>query len=284
MKSVLLAVAVALAPTAANAQFETAKITGDVVANTFIADAGGSDGEESGGPLSGFYKGLLVSFGSDAQLGDSSANASASQNTDFTPISIVSNASVSTDVDDFEGDLNKGIASGFSSLNVVFTVTQTTPWSFPSGQIRGVHAGGSVSMYPVNPALEAGVKAIFDFDANTGDIDGASGTIPPGTYQFIAQISANTNVNDGFNGLFAGANWDFVFLLAELPPPPECLGDADRDGLVSFPDIIAVLANWANDYSPGSGVGDADYNGLVEFPDVISVLANWGDDCKPDPV
>jgi hypothetical protein len=70
----------------------------------------------------------------------------------------------------------------------------------------------------------------------------------------------------------------------------DCLGDANRDGFVTFADVTAVLANFAFNWGcpypgPGmfgaGGVGDANYDGMVTFADVTSVLANFGLPCPP---
>ncbi|MDX2115137.1 MAG: hypothetical protein SFZ24_05875 [Planctomycetota bacterium] len=58
-----------------------------------------------------------------------------------------------------------------------------------------------------------------------------------------------------------------------------CDGDADWDGAVSFPDVVAVLRNWGGAYAPATGPGDADRDGVVSFPDVVAVLRGWGDFC-----
>lgn len=58
--------------------------------------------------------------------------------------------------------------------------------------------------------------------------------------------------------------------------PPECLGDADGDGLVGFPDITDVLRNWGS----AGPRGDADGDGVVSFPDITSILRNWLLDCR----
>lgn len=58
-----------------------------------------------------------------------------------------------------------------------------------------------------------------------------------------------------------------------------CLGDANGDRMVSFPDITEILLRWNINYAPGSGPGDADGNGRVEFPDITEVLLRWGSTC-----
>lgn len=62
--------------------------------------------------------------------------------------------------------------------------------------------------------------------------------------------------------------------------PPTCLGDANRDGVVTFADITSVLTNWLATY-PESGLGDANFDGVVDFADITTVLQNWGNICPP---
>ncbi len=63
-------------------------------------------------------------------------------------------------------------------------------------------------------------------------------------------------------------------LVAEDPLWHYLLGDADSDGSVNYNDIFACLSAWGADYRPLTGFGDADRNGLVEFKDVLSVTTN----------
>ncbi len=56
---------------------------------------------------------------------------------------------------------------------------------------------------------------------------------------------------------------------------PICIGDADRNGLVNFGDVVSVLSNWLASYGPASGPGDANNDLIVNFFDVQTVLANW---------
>lgn len=65
-----------------------------------------------------------------------------------------------------------------------------------------------------------------------------------------------------------------------LTTPPLCLGDANFDNTVSFPDVTSVLANFGANYGSGTGPGDANRNGIVDFSDTVSVLANFGAVCS----
>lgn len=61
--------------------------------------------------------------------------------------------------------------------------------------------------------------------------------------------------------------------------PPACPGDANRDGVVNFADITAVLNNWNITYPGSTGVGDANLDGVVNFADITSVLNFFGQPC-----
>jgi hypothetical protein len=74
----------------------------------------------------------------------------------------------------------------------------------------------------------------------------------------------------------------YVGFPAPVPAPALCVaptlnGDANHDGVVSFADVTAVLANFGAMYTPGSGgTGDANNDGVVNFADVTAILANFG--------
>lgn len=272
--AVAFCIAATFSASQALAQFESSNIAAEVITETTADDGSGLQMQNSGGPFFNFYKGLAVSFGSDIPIGKSIASASASQNTQFTQTRIISDASVGSDTDDPDDVFAIATARGASSLTVTFTIGESRSWIFHSGNIGGVHAGGSVSLYPGSEPAPG--TEIFYF--SSASLDGENGVIGPGTYTFYAEISSFTDANDGFNGLFGGANWFIDFEL--VPPlPPFCIGDANRDGVVSFPDITTILLFWGNDYSPGSGKGDANDDGVVNFPDITAVLNAWNQVC-----
>ena len=52
-----------------------------------------------------------------------------------------------------------------------------------------------------------------------------------------------------------------------------CDEDVDRNGLIEFADLLAVLAAWGDcDACPE----DVDGSGSVDFGDLLAVLAAWG--------
>lgn len=80
----------------------------------------------------------------------------------------------------------------------------------------------------------------------------------------------------GAGSLIEAAVDDLTVEVVECAPPPGCLGDANRDGVVNFEDITVALANFG-----GSGPqGDADFDGDVDFNDVTVVLAHFLEVCE----
>ena len=51
-------------------------------------------------------------------------------------------------------------------------------------------------------------------------------------------------------------------------------GDADDDGTVGSPDLIAVILDWGSDGS-GNG-GDVNGDGVVDISDLLTVILGWG--------
>ncbi len=129
-----------------------------------------------------------------------------------------------------------------------------------------------------NPVHLALVFAVHPDDPTTpGD---ESGGLTPRRlyYSFLTGSSAP---------LFPGILDDPIDAVAAIPqdistlPPPCCVGDADKNGIVNFADVLAVLANFLNPGANpnGSSPGDANCNGVINFADVLAVLANFGRVC-----
>jgi hypothetical protein len=79
------------------------------------------------------------------------------------------------------------------------------------------------------------------------------------------------------NGIHADSD---PFTVSFVTAPPNCPGDANGNGTVSFSDITSVLANYGAAYGGTiGGPGDADRSGVVEFADITSVLANYNIVC-----
>lgn len=264
-----------LFPTAATlAQFETAAVNATARSSTSFDDGSGLVNDSEGGTVTGVYPAYVNNAGSTQSSLIGIVSSDASVNLTMTPTTIVASGSAGTDCDNVDGELTTGVASGEASIEVTFTITIPHRWTFTSGSVNGTHAGGTVSLSAGNN------PPIFSFDSIFMPFfDDETGIIGPGTYTFSAGVSSFTDINDGFNGLFADASFDINFVIAPLAPPP-CEGDADGDGTIGFPDITAVLRFWGTSYAPGTGLGDADGNGLVGFPDITTVLRLFGSTCR----
>ncbi len=55
--------------------------------------------------------------------------------------------------------------------------------------------------------------------------------------------------------------------------PHPCPADVNRDGVVSFPDILEILGAWGSD----AGLADINLDMSVDFQDLLLVLGAWGD-------
>jgi hypothetical protein len=76
-----------------------------------------------------------------------------------------------------------------------------------------------------------------------------------------------------------GGTPGYATTVIDILPPPPCLGDANGDSMVTFADITTILANFGNNYLPGTGPGDSNFDGVVNFSDVTTTLANFGLPC-----
>jgi T5SS/PEP-CTERM-associated repeat protein len=82
-------------------------------------------------------------------------------------------------------------------------------------------------------------------------------------------------------GTFAGQPVDATAVLARLA----MRGDANLDGAVSFPDLVALAQNYNN--STGAAVwtmGDFNYDGNVTFPDLVALAQNYGGALPSSPI
>lgn len=91
----------------------------------------------------------------------------------------------------------------------------------------------------------------------------------------MASVSPDGTVITGI-GLLTDT-FQFQSFVIRLAAPP-CTGDADRNRLVNFADITAVLANFGSSGLPYTQ-GDADGSATVNFADVTSVLAQFDAQC-----
>ncbi|MDX2114971.1 MAG: hypothetical protein SFZ24_05020 [Planctomycetota bacterium] len=260
------------------AQFENAEIRGEVAASSVTLGFGGT-GEDNSElfPFSNVFDtgfNLILNTGASAGV-SATATASASQFNSFTETLVSVSGSVNSDVDNPDDELTKGVASAYSSLDVVFTINESRYWSFPMFNLGGVHAASYVSL--VSGEFPGGT-VVFSFSSiSPPNPEELSGQISPGTYTLAVSASAFTNAFDGYNGLFASASFELDFELTTAPPG--CPGDANGDSAVNFSDIVEVLRFWGFLYAPDVGPGDANNDGRVDFLDVTEVLRWWNTTC-----
>lgn len=240
--------------------------TADIGATSTIGEPG-SGTAAGGGESVTFSTEYSNSFSGDQNpFPEDTARANSSLSCTLTPISIEALGSVSTDVDLFSGFSEAGNANAHSSLTVVFTVDQPTPWHVVRGQIYGTHAGGSCS-------LTSGPLVIFSEFAGSDELEGKSGTLNPGTYTFAVEISASSDWSF-FSGLFAGADFDVHFSLT--PPPPACSSDFTDDGLVDDSDFVIFAAAYqAFSIPPADPVADLTEDGFVDDSDFVIFAAQY---------
>ena len=93
---------------------------------------------------------------------------------------------------------------------------------------------------------------------------------PAGTMVHVSRSSSNFDP-----ALHTGPAWDHLQLEPGDQggtPIPDCVADIDGDGIVSFSDLIAVLAAWGS----SDWLTDVDADLTVGFGDLLIVLAAWG--------
>lgn len=107
----------------------------------------------------------------------------------------------------------------------------------------------------------------------------------PGPYQ-VMLVGLGQHALAAIGESSTGAGFYFEGFLASgevrigsFVVPGLCLGDADGDGMVGFPDITSVLREWGTAYPGGTGPGDANADGSVGFPDITEILRLWGEGC-----
>lgn len=101
---------------------------------------------------------------------------------------------------------------------------------------------------------------------------------PASILGLTTQMRLRFVATDGSGGTFVEGAIDDLFISAfqcTNPPPPDCIGDADGNGVVDFGDITAVLSGWGTT----GPYGDANHNGVVTFEDITDVLVHFGEVC-----
>ncbi|MDX2115173.1 MAG: endonuclease [Planctomycetota bacterium] len=127
--------------------------------------------------------------------------------------------------------------------------------------------GGGFDVLGVPTSGVGGTPATLTLRFDTG--------ATPGFYSQTFTIETSDEDIPGETTSQVTVTWN-VTLVA--PPPPNCPGDANGDGLVNFTDVTAVLGAWQQTGEPGL-TGDANDDGVVNFADITSVLERWNAVC-----
>ena len=112
-------------------------------------------------------------------------------------------------------------------------------------------------------------------------LQGVSGSDPePGAYLLETRleisepgVTASDSVFVVFNNMAPEHQIEAVAYL-EDSIKAACPFDVNGDSVVSFADLLAVLADWGCESCPAT---DVDGDGSVGFSDVLGVVASWGD-------
>jgi len=103
--------------------------------------------------------------------------------------------------------------------------------------------------------------------------------------QFLGRACVNDLGNPRVVNLANIPGPQFVSFPMPQPAATPCRqeGDSNMDGFVDFDDLVETLANWLDNYLPGTGPGDANGDGIVDFDDLVSTLGAWlqGAQCNP---
>ncbi len=137
--------------------------------------------------------------------------------------------------------------------------------------IKGFRAIASLALGTI---LAAGTASAGDFDLSWYTIDGGGGMFSTGgAFELsgtIGQPDAGVVMTGGSfeltGGFWAGVSGGAV----------PCPGDFDGSGVIDFPDLVALLA----DYGCTSGCSaDVDGDGDTDFSDLVALLGVYGTPC-----
>lgn len=182
----------------------------------------------------------------------------------------------------WRGGFDGGAVSGSDSFLDVYTIATDTWDVTPSLQDSGVVPGfrsGAFDIWGVSLAVDPVERRLFVLGGETNrqvyvlDVDTQQWTVAPravydggwgDALEYVVSAQRLYQL-DGRNALGAPQG------TAVLRP---AAGDADGDGVVSFADVLAVLAAWGP--CPGTCCpADFNENGVVDFADLLVILSNW---------
>lgn len=187
---------------------------------------------------------------------------------------------------DFSDNGGDGAAYVFSGADgsQIFKFVPPTPLSGmgPGRGARDINADGHadliVGLYTNSEGINNGGRTLVYSGKDGSVLRSLTGTIEFAQLGFDCVGLGDVDADCALDYVVSAASGEAVYIIAG--DFPTLKGDADNSGKVGFPDVVSVLHNWGNDYSPTTGDGDADRDGDVDFHDVLSVLRNWGDRCN----
>ncbi|MFM7261749.1 MAG: choice-of-anchor Q domain-containing protein, partial [bacterium] len=145
--------------------------------------------------------------------------------------------------------------------------TNTTSYSIVQGGITGT-ANLSTDPLFVNQSSRD-----FRLQPSSPAIDsGSNSTVPAGTtvdFDRAARFVDDPTVAD--TGAGTAPIVDRGAFERQLPPPPPCPADIDRNGSVDATDLASLLGTWG-----GAGAADIDGSGSVDAADLSALLGAWG--------
>ena len=107
------------------------------------------------------------------------------------------------------------------------------------------------------------------YNLSWNTVDGGGGTSGGGGFELsgtIGQTDAGVVLSGGGFEV-AGGFWP-----GGIPPVPDCLGDANNNGVVNIDDLVIVITSWGQTGGPG----DVNHNGIVNIDDLVQVIVHWG--------
>jgi hypothetical protein len=154
--------------------------------------------------------------------------------------------------------------------------TSTTPLQVAGGQMDITNDGMVVDFSPALHPLDAQAMTRAQINAgyNSGAWNGQGIISTPAASDVKRAVgyALASDIPGAVGGNFLGIGGiDASSMLLRFTVS----GDTNLDGVVDFPDLLAVSANfgktnqfWVN--------GDTNYDGTVDFPDLLAVSANFG--------
>ena len=129
--------------------------------------------------------------------------------------------------------------------------------------------------HPTSPGatLRQQIASGYNGGAWTGNgITSSAAAADPSTALGYGEASSILGLSGGDTGTFSGQTVDATTFLIRYTK----LGDANLDGSVSFPDLVALAQNYNT--SDGSATwerGDFNFDGNVGFPDLVALAQNY---------